>query len=123
MGAPNLTYSYTGTKVSSVPGYDSISITFASDIAYQAFECRATRAGESYGVGVGALIASFSQTPAVTSRTFEIYDDYLTQGDGDYRISLWAQSSDGAWNDGAWFRPAGSANLVGSDGKIFFCAR
>lgn len=69
MAAPELTFSITGNKISAVSGFDSITVTFSSDIAYTAFECRATKSGEDWGRGKGALIASFSQTPAGTQRT------------------------------------------------------
>lgn len=123
MPAPQLTFSISGTKVSSVTGYDHIDVTFSSDIAYQAFECRATKAGESYGRGVGRLIASFSTTPAGTSRTFEVYDDDLVNGEGEYRISLYAQSQDGGWNDNHAFVPSNSTGLKTSDNKTFLCMR
>lgn len=123
MPAPQLTFSVTGNKVSSVTGYDHIDVSFTSDIAYQAFECRATKSGESYGRGVGRLIASFSTTPAGTSRTFEVYDDDLVNGEGEYRISLYAQSQDGGWNDNHKFIPAQSTGLKTSDNKTFLCMR
>ncbi len=99
MAAPVLTFSVSGGKISTVSGFDRISVTFSSDIAYTTFECRATKSGAAWGVGVGSLVASFSSTPAGTSRTFEVYDDYLINGDGKYRISLFAQSANGEWND------------------------
>lgn len=98
MAAPRLTFSVSGHKISSVIGHDSIQVEFSSDISYVAFECRATKVGEEWGVGKGSLIASFSQTPANTSRSFDIYDEYLLNGDGEYRISLLAQSETGEWN-------------------------
>lgn len=97
MAVPTLTFSTTGSKISSVEGHDHITVTFTANGAYKSFECRATKSGESWGVGIGTLIASFSQTPANTSRSFDIYDDYLVNGDGEYRISLFAQSTDGSW--------------------------
>ena len=123
MPAPQLTFTATGTVVSSVSGHDHISVTFSSDIAYVQFECRATKSGESYGRGVGRLVASFSTTPAGTSRTFEVYDYDLVSGDGDYRISLYAQSEDGGWNDNCAFIPSGSSGLITSDNKHFLCMR
>lgn len=98
MSAPVLTFSVSGNKISSVEGHDSISVTFSSDIPYKSFECRATKVGNAWGVGIGTLIASFSQTPANTERQFDIYDDYLLNGDGEYRITLLAQGEDGEWN-------------------------
>lgn len=97
MAVPTLTFSTTGSKISSVEGHDHITVTFTANGAYKSFECRATKSGESWGVGIGTLIASFSQTPANTSRSFDIYDDYLVHGDGEYRISLFAQGTDGSW--------------------------
>ena len=123
MPAPQLTFSYSGTVVSAVSGYDHITVTFSSDIAYQAFECRATKVGDPYGHGVGRLVASFSYTPAGTSRTFDVYDTDLVSGEGEYRISLFAQSQDGGWNDNYGFIPANSSGLITSDGKKFLCMR
>ena len=125
MPAPGITFTYTGGKVSAVSGYDHISVTFSSDIAYTSFECRATKAGENYGRGVGRLIASFSTTPAGTSRTFEVYDDDLVNGEGEYRISLYAQSEDGGWNDNYAFIPSGSTGMQTNDStkKTFLCMR
>lgn len=97
MAVPTLTFSTTGSKISSVEGHDHITVAFTADGPYKSFECRATKSGESWGVGIGTLIASFSQTPANTSRSFDIYDDYLVNGDGEYRISLFAQGMDGSW--------------------------
>jgi hypothetical protein len=123
MPAPGLTFTASGHRVSSVDGYDRISVTFSADIAYTQFECRATKAGENYGRGVGKLIASFSTTPAGVSRTFEVYDTDLVNGEGEYRIGLYAQSSDGGWNDNWLFIPAQSAGLITYDGKTFLSMR
>lgn len=123
MAAPGLTFSVTGNKISATSGYDSITVKFTSDIAYQAFQCRATKDGEEYGVGKGVLIASFSSTPALTERSFEVYDDFLTNGDGTYRISLYAQGADGSWNDNHAFIPADSTGLITADSKTFLCVR
>lgn len=123
MSAPNLIYSVTGNAISSVSGFDSISVSFSADSAYQSFQCRATKIGEAWGVGKGVLVASFSSTPANTERTFEIYDDYLTSGDGEYRISLFAQGEDGSWNDNYSFIPVGVSGMLTSDGKQFLCMK
>ena len=122
MAAPNLTYSVSGKKVSGVSGKDFITVTFSADDVYAAFECRATKSGESYGVGVGELIAGFSTTPANTERSFEIYDDHLVNGDGEYRISLFAQGEDGSWNDNQISIPTGSAMMF-ADGQLFLTGR
>lgn len=53
MAAPKLTFSISGEKVSAVSGFDYIIVAFQSDIPYQAFECRATKAGRSTAWGRG----------------------------------------------------------------------
>ena len=123
MAAPNITFTAAGNKVSGVSGFDSISVSFKADAAYSAFQCRATKVGEDWGVGKGVLVASFSSTPANTERSFDIYDDYLTSGDGDYRISLFAQGEDGSWNDNGCFIPTGSSGMLTVDGKTFLTMR
>lgn len=123
MAAPGLSFSVSGTKISAQEDFDCIIVAFSSDIPYQAFECRATKAGDEYGVGRGTLIASFSQTPAGTLRQFEIYDDFLVHGDGEYRISLFAQGADGSWNDNYGLIPKESSGLLDAAGKTFLCMR
>lgn len=124
MAAPGLTFSVSGNKVSDEPGFDYIIVNFQSDIPYKAFECRATKIGDDYGVGKGALVASFSTTPANTQRTFEVYDDYLVHGDGEYRISLFAQGMDGSWNDNHGFIPSGQTEtMLMADGLEFLVMR
>lgn len=124
MAAPGLTFSVSGNKVSDEPGFDHIIVNFQSDTPYQAFECRATKVGDDYGVGKGSLVASFSATPANTQRTFEVYDDYLVHGDGEYRISLFAQGMDGSWNDNHGFIPSGQTEtMLTADGLEFLVMR
>lgn len=123
MGAPNLTFSVTGNTISDEVGYDHITVTFQADMVCRAFECRATKVGEDYGVGKGVLVASFSTTPANVERAFEVYDDYLIHGDGEYRISLFVQGEDGSWNDNYYYIPIGSSMYVTADGKPYLCMR
>lgn len=99
MSIPALTFTVSGHKISSKAEFDAVSVSFRSNVAYSKFECRATKAGASHGVGIGVLVASFSSTPANTIRTFEVYDDFLTKGDGGYRVDLYAQGTDGTWSD------------------------
>ena len=124
MAAPGLACSVSGNKVSDEPGFDHIIVNFQSDTPYQAFECRATKVGDDYGVGKGSLVASFSATSANTQRTFEVYDDYLVHGDGEYRISLFAQGMDGSWNDNHGFIPSGQTEtMLMADGLEFLVMR
>lgn len=123
MSAPNLTFSVTGERLSAVEGSDRVTVAFQADAAYMAFECRVTKSGEEWGLGKGTLAASFSQTPADTSRTFEIYDDFLANGDGQYRISLYAQGADGSWNDNHALAPVGDDGITTAEGVEFLCMR
>lgn len=62
--------------------------------------------------------------PAGTERTFEVYDDFLLSGDGEYRISLYAQGADGSWNDNYGFVPSGTTKtMLTADGKEFLCMK
>lgn len=123
MPAPQLTFSASRSRISDEAGADAVSVTFSSDLPYTQFQCRATKSGEDWGVGIGELVASFSYTPANTARTFELYDEHLIQGDGLYRISLFALGEDGAWNDNYLFLPSGTNGLTTADGKQFLCVR
>ena len=123
MPAPALTFTASGSEISDEAGFNSITVSFSSDIPYQAFQCRATKVGEDFGVGKGVLVASFSNTPANTERTFEVYDDFLVSGDGKYRISLFAQGLDGSWNDNYYYIPTGASMYVCSDGEPYLCMR
>lgn len=121
--SPEITFNVAGDKISDEAGYNSLTVTFSSDIDYSEFECRATKAGQPYGVGIGVLVAAFSYTPANTQRVFEVYDTHLISGDGEYRISLFAKSVEtGTWNDNHAFFASGST-FITADGKIFLCVR
>ncbi|MEG2624529.1 MAG: hypothetical protein RSC06_16685 [Clostridia bacterium] len=121
MAAPDVTFSASKTALGVG---DFITVSFTSDIAMSAFEARATTFGAAYGVGIGTLVGAFSATPAGVQRTFEIYETELVNGDGQYRISLFAQSAeDGAWNDNYLLIPGGADGLITSDGKQYLCVR
>lgn len=116
MAAPNLTFSF---DKSAIGASQYVSVSFASDIPYAQFEARATLDGAKWGRGVGALVGAFSATPANTQRTFEVYDTEIVTGDGTYRISLFAQGADGAWNDNGQFITYDGKLLKTSDGNNF----
>jgi hypothetical protein len=122
--SPGLIFTISKNKISDETGYDSLTVAFSSDIAYSDFECRATLINDNYGLGIGDLIATFSNTPANTERTFEIYDTNLVHGEGEYRISLYAKSVEsGSWNDNHSFITSGVSPLVTNDNKNFLCVR
>lgn len=116
MAAPQISYSKDYDKVSAAR---HVTVRFSADAAYESFECRATKTGEPYGVGIGELIASFSYTPAGTERTFEIYNTDLLEGDGLYRLSLFAKGEDGSWNDDIAFYTSENEPVLTGDGKNY----
>lgn len=116
MAAPQISYSKDYDKVSTMR---HVTVRFSADAEYKSFECRATKTGDPYGVGIGELIASFSYTPAGTERTFEIYNTDLLEGDGLYRLSLFAQGEDGSWNDDIAFYTSENEPVLTSDGKNY----
>lgn len=86
-------------KISDESGFTKCVVTFVATAQYTQYEIRATKAGSSYGRGIGILLASaVSTTPANTSRTHDVYWDDLTLGDGDYRISVYCKTADGYWS-------------------------
>lgn len=113
----DLAFTVSSNKISAKEGFDVVTVNFSVNTAYKTFEARATKEGASYGQGIGTLIAAFSNTPALTERTFEIYDEHLTSGDGNYRISLYAEA-----DYGDIIIPVNSTMLITSDDKIFIHA-
>lgn len=116
MGAPNLTFSF---DKSAIGANQYVTVSFTSDVPYTQFEARATLDGTEWGRGVGTLVGAFSATPANTERTFEVYDTEIVNGDGVYRISLFAQGLEGAWNDNVQFIDYTGNWFITSDGKNY----
>lgn len=123
MAAPKLTFSISGERSPLCLALIISLWRFSQIFPIRRLSAAATKAGEEYGVGKGALIASFSTTPANTQRSFEVYDDYLVHGDGNYRISLFAQGEDGSWNDNYYYIPVGSTAYITADGEPYLCMR
>ena len=59
MAAPELIFSTSGERLSAAEGFDRIAVTVHASLPCRTIECRATKAGEEYGVGKGTLLASF----------------------------------------------------------------
>ncbi len=116
MAAPQISFSQDFAKVSQ---NQHITVTFWADLPYTEFQARATKTGAAYGVGLGSLLAAFGATPAATSRTFEVYNTDLVNGDGEYRLSLFARGEDGAWNDDLGFIVVGGNPLATANNQDF----
>lgn len=86
------------TIISDEDGYDQCVCTFRSDLDLQAWEARATKAGVTPARGVGLLVESGTTLAANTDATIYVDDEELTNGDGEYTISVYGQSTGGVWS-------------------------
>lgn len=86
------------TIISDESGYDQATCTFRSDMALQAWEARATKAGTTPARGVGLLVESGTTLAANTDATVVVDDEELTNGDGEYTITVYGQSTGGEWS-------------------------
>ena len=85
------------TKISSITGYDRCTVTFTSDQALTYWEARATTT-QTPGHGVGLLVESGTLAKGATGYVY-VDDEELTNGDLNYRISIYGRNSDGIWSD------------------------
>ena len=92
VGTPNRTI------ISDETGYDQCVCTFKSDLALQQWEARATKAGVTPARGVGLLVESGGSLAANTNATVYVENEELTDGDGEYTITVYGQSVDGIWS-------------------------
>lgn len=101
MGVPKIKFTNSTDKISTKI---NCKVVFSVDEDFITFEARATTVKQEPGRGVGTLVNSMNSTlpnyfPADTDYAFVIADTNLTQGDGLYTISLYAESKDGIWSD------------------------
>ena len=87
------------TRISDETGYDQSVCTFTSDLDLQAWEARATKAGVTPARGVGLLVESGTSLRAGVSATVYVDDEELTNGDGEYTITVYGQSTAGVWSE------------------------
>ena len=86
------------TRISAISNYDQCVCTFTSDLALSQWEARATKAGVTPARGVGLLVESGGALAANTQATIYVENEELTQGDGEYTITVYGQSTDGVWS-------------------------
>lgn len=92
---PTLTLkSYTRSRLSGKEGFATSQVVFTCDTDLQAFEARATKQGNQYGVGIGDLLCRIETVEADTDISFSLSAESLTQGDGAYRVSLYGKADD-----------------------------
>lgn len=85
--------------ISALSGYDQCVCTFTSDMALQAWEARATKSGTTPARGVGLLVESGTTLAASATGTVYVDNEELTNGDGEYTITVYGQSTQGVWSE------------------------
>lgn len=88
------------SRLSTRAGANLCDVVFKSDLDLQKFEARATRAGQPRGLGVGDLVYEISNVQKGDSILFSVSGALLTQGDGEYVISLFGKAVDGVLDFG-----------------------
>lgn len=86
------------TRISAISNYDQCVCTFTSDLALSQWEARATKAGVTPARGVGLLVESGGALAANTPATVYVENEELTQGDGEYTITVYGLSTGGIWS-------------------------
>lgn len=86
------------TIISDEDGYDQCVCTFRSDMDLQAWEARATKSDVTPARGVGLLVESGNALAANMDATIYVDNEELTNGDGEYTISVYGQSTGGVWS-------------------------
>ena len=86
------------TIISDESGFDQCVCTFQADMDLQAWEARATKSGTTPARGVGLLVESGTTLNAGTNATIYVDNEELTNGDGEYTISVYGQSTGGVWS-------------------------
>lgn len=84
--------------ISDESGVNQCVCTFTSDLALQAWEARATK-GVTPARGVGLLVESGTTLAAGATGTVVVDWNELTNGDGEYVITVYGQSTDGVWSE------------------------
>lgn len=84
--------------ISDETGYDQSVCTFTSNMDLQAWEARATKAGTTPARGVGLLVESGTTLAAGATGTVTVENEELTNGDGEYTITVYGQSTGGVWS-------------------------
>ena len=85
------------TKISGVTGHDRCTVSFKADQELTYWEARATTT-QTPGHGVGLLVESGTLAKGATGYVY-VDDEELTNGDLNYRISIYGRNSDGIWSD------------------------
>ena len=86
------------SKISSINGKDRCTVSFNCDKALSYWEARATLPNVTPSHGVGLLVESGTLSEGETGYVY-VDDEELTNGDANYTITIYGQTSDGVWSD------------------------
>jgi len=81
-------------RISAKSTVNAVDVAFTSTSAIDKWECRATFAGQTSGVGIGLLIGSGNAVVSGIETKFSVPYSALTLGDGTYKISMYVQKDD-----------------------------
>lgn len=92
--------------------YNNVSITFTPQKPLIQWLVKVTPANAAYDIDVGVLAAQRTNLLAQQyTVNFTLTDSILTQGEGNYRISLYAQNASKAWDVTYFFVGNGEDNF------------
>lgn len=86
------------TAISDEDGYDECICTFSASLSLSQWEARATKNGTTPARGVGLLVESGGALAKGSKGTVSVVDDELTNGDGEYIITVYGKSTFGEWS-------------------------
>lgn len=84
--------------ISDEAGYDECRCTFTADMDLSQWEARATKKGTTPARGVGLLVESGGALARGTAGTVSVVYEELTNGDGEYTITVYGCSASGIWS-------------------------
>lgn len=92
----------TRTIISDENGYTQCVCTFTCDLNCAYWEARAVYNGGATTRGSGTLVESGTNLTANTSASIIVDYSELTNGDGTYKITIYAHATNGMWSDGVY---------------------
>ncbi len=88
--------------ISSISGYSRCTCLFTADQALSRWEARATLQGVTPARGVGLLVESGTTLAQGANGSVYVDAAELTNGDGQYTISIYGRNNSGYWSDGSY---------------------
>ena len=77
--------------MSHIAPHNLLTCKFTTTSTIDKWECRATKVGQPYGVGIGLLVGSGNVVTGGVEIVFTVPSTALSLGDGEYRLSHYVQ--------------------------------